>query len=222
MTPSGSHIVGTSRDADERVVRYRAVNNYVAEYSTVVPGASFQGASGVSDDGTVMSVYVEAAGTAASYLVADGEAAVLLRSVPVSQANLAHSYEVSGDGRMVIGFDWRWTSTNGLQDLSSIIRPRSIAPDSATVLGAFGGRAILLDPSGEVHDVAELLSQQFGLTFPGWQLTDIVGMSDDGTVWAGNGINPQGFPEGWVAVIPEPTSSSLMALAASAWIRRRR
>lgn len=221
MTPSGSHIVGVSREEHERVVRYRASNNYVVEYLDVFPESIFQYATGVSDDGATMSIYVETEGIASTYLWRDGQTPTLLRSVSFSQFARGHSFEVSSNGNMVIGYDWMWTTSGGLRELASIIEPRSISPDGTIVLGSLQNRAKILNAAGQVQDVATLLGQR-GIVFPGWHLTDIVAMSDDGTVWAGNGINPQGFQEGWVAVIPEPTSAALSVLGLIALIRRRR
>ncbi|HJS06028.1 MAG TPA: hypothetical protein VJ809_00165, partial [Pirellulales bacterium] len=43
-----------------------------------------------------------------------------------------------------------------------------------------------------------------------WGVSDI---SDDGTVLVGNGRNPQGRVEGFVVVIPEPSTVALAAAA---------
>jgi hypothetical protein len=41
-----------------------------------------------------------------------------------------------------------------------------------------------------------------GVVVAGWQLTYAHGTSQDGRVIVGEGINPSGQPEGWIAVLP--------------------
>lgn len=48
------------------------------------------------------------------------------------------------------------------------------------------------------------LMQRHGLDLTGWQLQSVTGLSYDGTVVAGNGINPEGWPEAWRARLPLP------------------
>lgn len=43
-----------------------------------------------------------------------------------------------------------------------------------------------------------------GLDLTGWTLTDAVAVSADGLI-----INPNGFEEGWVASIPEPSTVAM-------------
>ena len=45
---------------------------------------------------------------------------------------------------------------------------------------------------------------EFGLNVGGWTLSSIQGISEDGTVLVGGGTNPDGFGEGWMAVVPRP------------------
>lgn len=57
----------------------------------------------------------------------------------------------------------------------------------------------------------------------GWQLNGHHGgISADGTVIAGYGLNPAGQTEAWIATIPEPATDALMALLLGPlWARRR-
>ena len=47
----------------------------------------------------------------------------------------------------------------------------------------------------------------------GWQLTRAKDVSADGTVIVGYGVNPAGDYEGWRAVVPEPSSITLLGIA---------
>jgi len=42
-----------------------------------------------------------------------------------------------------------------------------------------------------------------GITgFQGWLILSAVGITPDGKVIAGNGINPEGLTEGWIVTLP--------------------
>ncbi len=226
MSADGQIIGGASLDSGSfpnRAVQYRATNNYTVEYINPFPTASYQGVRGISDDGRAISLNTEENGASSTYLVRENQPPILVHTVPFSQGSLnGIGFDISGDGSKIIGRTWQWSVQSGFESLANRINPMTIAPDSRTVLGSFGGRAKLLREDGTIVDVQNLLSNDYGIDFGTWRLREIVGMSDDGTVWAGNGINPQGFQEGWVAVIPEPTSAALSVLGLIALIRRRR
>ncbi len=95
----------------------------------------------------------------------------------------SEAYDVSGDGRVVVGMGYAknyeafvWTAASGIQPL------------------------------------AKLLTQDYGLDLAGWHLTRAVGVSDDGFTFSGTGVNPSGKTEAWIATIPEPASAALVTL----------
>jgi hypothetical protein len=47
-----------------------------------------------------------------------------------------------------------------------------------------------------------MLVDEFGLDLTGWTLTSAAGISDDGLTIMGNGVNPDGKSEAWIAVLP--------------------
>ncbi|MDX2197635.1 MAG: hypothetical protein SF069_01530 [Phycisphaerae bacterium] len=226
MTPDGQFIGGASRDSGSfpnRAVRYRGANNYTVEYINPFPTATYQAVRGVSDDGRAMSLHVEENGFGSTYLLRDNQPPVLVHSLPFSQStNGAIGFDISADGSRIIGSTWQWTIQSRFESVGNRINPITIAPDGNTVLGTFGGRAKLLRNDGIAVDVQNLLATEYGINFGAWRLREIVGMSDDGNVWAGNGINPQGFTEGWMVVIPEPASALTCTIALLAITRRRR
>ena len=59
----------------------------------------------------------------------------------------------------------------------------------------------------------EILTDDYGLgnSLTGWTLDRANAISADGTVIVGNGTNPSGLGEGWIAIIPEPTTATLLA-----------
>ena len=48
----------------------------------------------------------------------------------------------------------------------------------------------------------DLVPELGGEIPPGWSLRDVSALSADGHVLAGNGINPDGHPEGFRVVLP--------------------
>lgn len=64
-----------------------------------------------------------------------------------------------------------------------------------------GTRAILWDRAHGLRDLKSVLEQDNGLDLTGWTLTEAVAISRDGGIIAGNGLNPDGIEEGWVATL---------------------
>jgi probable HAF family extracellular repeat protein len=54
-----------------------------------------------------------------------------------------------------------------------------------------------------MRELREVMQTNFGLDPHGWTLTEATGVSADGTVIVGNGINPLGYPEGWMVYLPQ-------------------
>jgi uncharacterized membrane protein len=140
--------------------------------------------------------------------------------------------DISADGTTVVGDSWdafggqaiRWTQSTGIQLLSSGSN-RSVAfavsADGSQIVGLSGGAATLWDRNGHAQTLRSIL-EQHGLNLNGWQLTDASAISDNGNVIAGEGIDPSGKTVAWVAVIPEPTTLTLLANACFVMLLRRR
>ena len=65
-----------------------------------------------------------------------------------------------------------------------------------------------------MRDLNVELPQAYGIDLTGWLLLQATGISDDRSTIVGWGLNPAGNTEAWVAVIPEPSSTSIALLAA--------
>jgi hypothetical protein len=82
--------------------------------------------------------------------------------------------------------------------------------DGSVIVGNIGG-IYSIDPPVEafvwternaMRSVRSMLVDEFGLDLTGWTLTSAEGISDDGLTILGNGINPDGELEAWIAVLP--------------------
>jgi probable HAF family extracellular repeat protein len=143
---------------------------------------------------------------------------------------------VSGDGRVVIGSSavasgsaaFRWTAETGMVEIGGLFpggfsTVNAVSFDGSIIVGSsatndeFDRAAIIWDDHNGVRNLKDVLQSDYGLNLTGWTLIDAVDISDDGLTIAGNGINPQGQPEGWVArleAIPEPATVVLFLLGA--------
>jgi len=138
---------------------------------------------------------------------------------------------VSNDGEVIIGSatdiifnplnrttqvsrGFRWTRETGLVKLDFGGSPRDASSDGTIIVGGFKS-AFIWDPVNGAQDLKDVLVTDFGLDLAGWTLTGATGISDDGFTIVGNGINPDGFNEAWIVVIPEPGSALL--LVAGVW-----
>ncbi len=153
--------------------------------------------------------------------------------------------DVSADGDAIVGeqagsgLAFLWTADNGRVDIVPSgssrgidgLSANSVSADGQTVLGSTSFDALFLpgQPSipfiwTEAEGTRELqgyLTTDFGLDLTGWQLTGESFISDDGLTIAGQGTNPDGEPEAWIArldmpgepsqAVPEP--GSLLGLA---------
>jgi uncharacterized membrane protein len=84
---------------------------------------------------------------------------------------------------------------------------RAVSADGSIIVGSCAGErgpeAVIWDDVRGVRRVRELLVQEFNLeeVVRGWKLRSATAISADGTVVAGDGVNPDGEPEAWIADI---------------------
>ncbi|MCC6284906.1 MAG: hypothetical protein IT439_06320 [Phycisphaerales bacterium] len=104
---------------------------------------------------------------------------------------------------------WAWAASNG----ATIVLGRDTSLQGSSV--------VFWDGNRQYHELHSFLTAR-GIDLTGWRLTDAVGISADGRVIAGNGRNPDGHNEAWVAYIPTPGTALVLAAVPAIAARRRR
>lgn len=140
--------------------------------------------------------------------------------IQLTSAYAGNALAASTDGSTIVGGvstfyesdAFKWTSTSGtalLPHASSMFTSGwadAMSSNASTIVGTSGDRAAMW--RGDKPRLIETMLQFHGVTIPqGWILRGATGVSADGTVIAGWGINPQGYREAWRAVIPYTTST---------------
>ncbi|MEZ4331100.1 MAG: PEP-CTERM sorting domain-containing protein [Myxococcota bacterium] len=137
---------------------------------------------------------------------------------------------VSADGSIVVGFSatgfgsepFIWDPVRGMQRLGerpgrlTSRRPTAISDDGSIVVGVdytarTGDQAVIWDATGQMQSL-DILLRSLGVDMTGWKLSQAVDVSADGRTIVGYGINPSGAQEAWIAIIPEPATSSLLGI----------
>lgn len=202
VTPNGITIVGQAttddpaftapRQVSRAVLAFRQVGDGAPEFLGTLEGGLSSSASAISRDGTTI---VGSSGTSnggAAFRWTEAEGLVALEDVLGAVVGGA-ALDVSADGSVIVG-------TTGA----------GAAAQAFVWTEATGARALAV------------LLQNAGLDLSGWQLRTANGISADGRVIVGGGINPNGDYEGFVAVIPEPGTSVLLGLGLAMLTVRRR
>jgi probable HAF family extracellular repeat protein len=179
---------------------------------------------GANSDGSVvvgLAVRTDARGweafrwTAGSGIVGLGD----INGDPEFQSSSANA--VTPDGSVIIGmsdaagfFDqaFRWSAATGMVGLGALPTPFGIGGSEALAVNADGSvivgwsygdngpEAFIWTQSGGMRSLrAELTAAGLGSAIAGWEFTSATGLSADGRTIVGNGLNPQGAGEAFIA-----------------------
>jgi probable HAF family extracellular repeat protein len=193
-------------------------------------GSSYSEAYGVSADGSVI---VGSFGSEPfRWTQSDGM---------ISLGSGGSAYGVSADGSIIVGAAngqaFRWTQESGMVGLGSLIGngdsyANGVSADGSVIVGysnnANGNQEAFrwTQETGMVSLKETLIGK--GLDVSGWTLSSAQAISADGFTIVGNGINPSGQTEAWMAnlspePIPEPLTilGSIAAIAFAAGFERK-
>jgi len=125
----------------------------------------------------------------------------------------SQAYASSADGSIIVGGGQHNTGEEGIVWTDGVIEAigdfdggfvqsllRDVTADGTIAVGygtdALGEAALIWSSEFGIGNLNTLLEQQ-GVNLGGWRLTSATGISADGQVIVGNGINPSGNPEAW-------------------------
>ena len=139
------------------------------------------------------------------------------------------AYGVSVDGSVVVGrgesesgfeaFRWENDVMTGLGDLEGGIfgsEAYGVSANGSVIVGKSnsdsGPEAFIWDADNGMRSLQSLLEYDYGLDLTGWTLQGAYGISADGLTIVGEGTNPVGDTEAWIATVPEPATLLLLGI----------
>jgi uncharacterized membrane protein len=91
----------------------------------------------------------------------------------------------------------------------------------ATNFGPPGSNvAFIWDPVHGLRNLQQVLTSD-GLDLTGWTLTEATGISADGRTIVGEGVDPGGVLNAWIAVVPEPSTALLFTFGLTVLVAKR-
>ena len=144
---------------------------------------------------------------------------------------------ISADGSKIVGWSpsdigtqaFEWTESTGMVGLEMLVEgywslaydisgDGSVVVGTALVPGDF--EPIFWDEARNIHSLTEVLVELgLGTALEGWDLEEANAVSHDGLTIAGNGFNPAGYREAWIAYLGQgPHPVEIPALSATGLI----
>ena len=151
----------------------------------------------------------------------------------------SRAWAVSSNGAVIVGgssstgsgavFEaalWQESKVLGLGDLDGGTfesRALAVSDDGQFVVGvgrtSEGEEAFLWTAQDSMRRLEDVLTKDYGLDLEGWILNWATGISADGRIMVGYGIDPYNRPQAWVASVPEPGTLFLTIWGALFFIR---
>jgi probable HAF family extracellular repeat protein len=127
---------------------------------------------------------------------------------------------VNADGTVVVGSAstangrraFRWTAATGMVDIGDLSggadysEALGVSADGNVIVGHAstdaGDEAFIWTPGAGIRSLHQITENRIPGDYHLWALTAVRGVSADGTILAGSGVNPEGYVEGWVMELP--------------------
>ncbi|HYE96207.1 MAG TPA: T9SS type A sorting domain-containing protein [Rubricoccaceae bacterium] len=234
VTPDGAVVVGQAGSSPARAFRWEGG---ALQVLPDLPGGDTSAvAYSVSADGRIVVGYSFGPDGRRAVRWVDGA----VEDLGVPAGFTTHGYDISADGRTVVGQAYSstetaafvWEEGQGMRLIpplpgSTYREARSVSGDGHVVAGVAGppyfGVFVWTEETGT--RLLEDVLKENGLDLTGWSLGAVLSqaLSSDGRVVVGQGHNPQGQWEGWMAVLPpwpvtsepEPPPASALTLSAN-------
>lgn len=232
VTPDGNVVVGLSSSPDgQESFRWTSATGLEALGHLAPGNHSFDAAYGVSADGAIVAGVSESAQGPQAFRWTQGTGMVGLGDLSGGEFSSTAS-AVSADGSVIVGDAssasgreaFRWTEATGMIGLGDLpggsfsSEANATTADGAIVVGAAATSdlaAFIWTATDGMRSLQEVLTTKHGLgpSLAGWSLSAASDVSDDGRVIVGYGRGPSGNLEGFVVVIPEPSTVTLVIAA---------
>ena len=238
VSADGSVVVGNGTGFYGTAFRWTQATGMVG--LGYLPGGGYYAASyasGVSANGSVVvGVSTSANGTEAlvwqeAFRWTQGTGMVGLGDLP-GGSFWSNAQNVSADGSVVVGQSsgaygyeaFRWTQGTGMIGLGSlpgglfVSAATGVSADGSVIVGySVGGEVFVWNSTQGMRSLREILTNDYGLDLTGWGALSYAGnpqVSADGLTIVGQGWNPNGNLEAWIArlnpqnnpSVPEPSS----------------
>jgi hypothetical protein len=131
----------------------------------------------------------------------------------VGNGNIDCNFEIGGCS-IVYAEAFRWTEAEGMTGLGHLADgfmsfAHAVSADGGVIVGGAadpesseGSAAFVWEAHRGMRNLQAVLVNDHGLDLTGWILLTATGVSADGRIIVGNGINPNGFYEAWIAELP--------------------
>jgi len=197
----------------------RWVNGSVVAMGDLPGGAHNSAAACISADGSTIIGTGYSASGAEVFRWGSGTGMVSLGEIP-GGAYYGEPFGMTPDGSVIVGKAgtssgteaFRWIQAGGFQVLGDLPNgvfesiAFDVSADGATVVGVgatqAGPEAFVWDAGNGMRRLKDVLLAAGVSAVADWMLTEATGISADGRVVIGNGINPVGNTEGWIANLP--------------------
>lgn len=232
VSADGSVVVGLGDDSEQqpRAFRWTQADGMVS-LGLLRGGTLFSSAAAVSGDGSVVVGGADnASGETEAFRWTQSTGMTPLGFLTGGIAR-SGARAVSADGAVVVGDAglptaneaFRWTQATGMVGLGQLD-----GGNNSVALAASGNGSIIVgyadngithiqepfvwNQTRGLHSLRDFLVNGLGLDLTGWALDSAYGVSADGLTIVGTGFH-NGYDEGWIAHIPEPTCITLLGVA---------
>jgi probable HAF family extracellular repeat protein len=224
VSADGSTVVGQANFGTSfHAYRLTRATSHIDDLG-LLAGSQSSRALSVSENGSVVVGYCSfpgAPGSERAFRWTQATGMVDLGVLPLDGLGYIEATDVSADGLVVAGWcqalsgdrAFRWTQATGMVDYgpapgATDSRAYGLSADASVAVGngivEFGDyRAFRWTALGHPRNLQNDLVNIYGLgtQLTGWSLTNAVSCSANGRIIAGNGIDPAGHAESWIAQV---------------------
>lgn len=234
ISANASIIVGQGY-SDWGMKAFRWANGTMTDLGDLPGGGLSSWVSAVSADGMVVVGRANSSSGTEAFRWENGTM-IGLGVLPSSEF-YSEAYGTSADGSVVVGcsnsgsgmeaFRWENGTMTGLGHLPGYNHcsvATNVSSNGSVIVGyedidwtSFPGavtESLIWNSDEGMVSIKDLLERDYGLDLTGWSLRKAISISADGLTIVGDGINPNGNEEAWIATIPEPSTFLLLIFGA--------